>query len=133
MPWTLMSAYRPDYPAKLVMFEAPMYLALLYGLIRHFGIEGAAVAWTCRSAFNCTVLHLMMWRALPQSARAIKKNGVMLAMGVLAVVCTLMLPAAIGPRVLYLGLALTAMIGVTWFWVMSAEERMELAPAWRFS
>jgi O-antigen/teichoic acid export membrane protein len=133
MPWTLMSAYRPDYPAKLVMFEAPLYLGLLYGLIRLYGIEGAAVAWTCRSAFNCTVLHLMMWRALPQSARAIKKNGVMLAMGVLAVAGTVMLPAAIGPRALYLSLALTAVISATWFWVMSAEERTELAPAWRFS
>jgi hypothetical protein len=54
-------------------------------------------------------------------------------MGVLAVAGTVMLPAAFGPRALYLGLALTAVISATWFWVMSAEERTELAPAWRFS
>ena len=133
MPWTLLVAHRPDLPAKLMLFEAPVYLALLYELIRFNGLEGAAIAWTCRCAFNCTVLHAMTLGTLVDSYRAIKKNMVMLAMGVLTIAGTAILPVAIGPRALYLGLALAAVVGATWFCVMSAAERRELVLAWHFS
>ncbi|HTY54473.1 MAG TPA: oligosaccharide flippase family protein, partial [Candidatus Binataceae bacterium] len=133
MPWTLLVAHRPDFPAKLVLFEAPVYLPLLYVLIRLYGLEGAALAWTCRCAFNCSVLHAMTWRALPKSYRAIKKNAAMLAMGLFALAGGALLPAAIGPRALYLVLALAAVGTTTWFCVMSADERSELVPALNFS
>jgi O-antigen/teichoic acid export membrane protein len=133
VPLTLLVAHRPDVPAKLVMCEAPMYLGLLYILIRLYGAEGAAIAWTCRSAFNCAVLHTMTLRALPDSYRAIKKNAAMLAMGVATMAGAAILPTAIGPRALYLGLALLVVVSAVWFWVMSAEERRELVPASNFS
>jgi O-antigen/teichoic acid export membrane protein len=126
-------AHRPDLPAKLVLCEAPMYLALLYGLIRLDGLEGAAIAWTCRGAFNCTVLHAMTWRVMPDSGRAIKKNAAMLALAGLTLAGTAILPVAMGPRSLYFALSLAAVIGTTWFCVMSAEERRELVPASSFS
>jgi O-antigen/teichoic acid export membrane protein len=130
VPWTLLVAHRPDLPAKLVMCEAPAYIAVLYSLIRLYGLEGAAIAWTLRSAFNCAVLHAMIGRSLPDTSRAIRKNAAMLTMGVLTMAGTLTLPGTIGPRALYLGLALAAVVGATWFCVMSAEERRELVPAW---
>jgi O-antigen/teichoic acid export membrane protein len=133
VPWTVLVAHRPDLPAKLVLFEAPVYLALLYGFIRLYGLEGAAMAWTGRCAFNCAVLHAMTWRALTDSYRAIKKNGAMLAIGLLTLAGTVMLPGAIGARALYLALALAVAVGITWFGVMSAEERRELVPASHFS
>jgi O-antigen/teichoic acid export membrane protein len=133
VPWTVLVAHRPDLPAKLVLFEAPIYLALLYALIRLYGLEGAAIAWTGRCAFNCAVLHAMTWRALADSYRAIRKNGAMLTMGLLTLAGTATLPDAIGPRALYLGLALAVVIGATWFCVMSAQERRELIPAACFS
>ncbi len=133
MPWTLLVAHRPDFPAKLVLCEAPVYLPLLYALIRLYGLEGAAMAWTCRSAFNCSVLHAMTWRALPESYRAIKKNAGMLAMGLFALAGTALLPAAMGARALYLVLALVAVGSATWFCVMSAHERSQLVPALHFS
>jgi O-antigen/teichoic acid export membrane protein len=129
VPWTLLVAHRPDLPAKLVMFEVPVYLTMLVALIRFFGLDGAAVAWTCRSAFNCTVLHAMTWHVLPDSSRAIKKNAAMLAMAVLTLAGTVVLPVTIGTRVLYLGLMLTLVVGTTWFCVLSSEERREFVPA----
>jgi O-antigen/teichoic acid export membrane protein len=130
VPWTLLVARRPDLPAKLVMCEAPAYVALLYGLIRLYGPEGAAMAWTFRSAFNCAILHAMTKRSLPETSRAIKKNVAMLAMGILTMAGTVILPATIGSRAVYLGLAFAAVVSATWFWVMSVEERRELIPAW---
>jgi O-antigen/teichoic acid export membrane protein len=133
MPWTLMIAHRPDLPAKLVLFEAPVYLALVYGLIRLYGLEGAAMAWTCRCGFNCAVLHALTWRALPDSFRAIMKNTAMLTMGILTLAGTVLLPDAIAPRVAYMAVALGAVAAATWFCVMSAAERKELIPVSDFS
>ena len=130
VPWTLLVAHRPDLPAKLVMCEAPAYVALLYGLIRLYGPEGAAMAWTFRSAFNCAVLHAMTKSSLPDTSRAIKKNAAMLVMGLTTMAGVEMLPATIGPRALYQGLAFATVVIATWFCVMSAEERRELIPAW---
>ena len=133
MPWTLLIAHRPDLPAKLVLFEAPVYLAVVYGLIRLYGLEGAAMAWTCRCGFNCAVLHALTWRALPDSYRAIRKNATMLTMGTLTLAGTVLLPDAITPRGVYMAVALVAIATITWFCVMSAEERRELIPVPEFS
>ena len=133
MPWTLLIAHRPDFPAKLVLCEAPVYLPLLYVLIRLYGLEGAAIAWTCRSAFNCSVLHAMTLRCLPESNRAIKKNALMLAIGVLTLAGSAIMPAALGPRALYLVFGLSVVGSAIWFGVMSADERGELVPALHFS
>jgi O-antigen/teichoic acid export membrane protein len=129
VPLTLLVAHRPDLPAKLVMFEVPVYLTVLVAMIHRFGLQGAAVAWTSRSAFNCVVLHVMTFHVLPDSSRAIKKNGAMLGMAVLALAGTAVLPVAIGPRLLYLGFMLAVIVGATWFCVLSPEERREFVPA----
>lgn len=43
---------RPDLLTKLLLAYLVPYLALLYFAIRHFGIVGAATAWTIRAAFD---------------------------------------------------------------------------------
>jgi O-antigen/teichoic acid export membrane protein len=129
IPWTLLVAYRPDYPAKLVLFEAPLYLAALYTLIRLYGLTGAAIAWSCRGAFNCAVLHAMTWCTLPAAVRAIRKNAAMLAMGALALAGTAIVSPAIGAQVAYLMVASIAVGFATWFGVMSVSERRSLVPA----
>jgi hypothetical protein len=102
-------------------------------LIRLYGLEGAAMAWTCRCGFNCGVLHALTWRALPDSYRAIRKNATMLTMGILTLAGTVLLPDAITPRGVYMAVALVAIATITWFCVMSAEERRELIPVPEFS
>jgi O-antigen/teichoic acid export membrane protein len=129
IPWTLLVAHRPDYPAKLVLFEAPAYLATLYALIRLYGPTGAAIAWTCRGAFNCAVLHAMTLYTLPAAVRAIRKNASMLAMGALALAGTAIVPPAICARLAYLLLVSIAAGSATWFGVMSVNERRSLVPA----
>lgn len=47
---------RPDITAKLHLLEAPLYFALLWGLLRDYGITGAAVAWTLRAAVDAILL-----------------------------------------------------------------------------
>jgi hypothetical protein len=129
VPWTLLVAYRPDLPAKLVTFEAPVYVTGLYFMISHYGLPGAAIAWTMRTVFNCSILHAMTWLTMPGSARAIKKNGALLIMAVLALSGTPFVPSGVAVRGLYWAFAFAACVSVTWFFVLSAEEREELNPA----
>ena len=129
VPWTLLVAYRPDLPAKLVTFEAPVYVTALYFMISHYGLTGAAIAWTMRTAFNCTLLHVMTWLTMPGSARAVKKNGALLIMAILVLIGALFVPPELAARGLYWVCAFASCVCVTWFFVMSAEERAELIAA----
>ena len=45
-------AGRPDLTAKFHLVELPIYLIALTVLVRHYGIEGAAIAWTLRVALD---------------------------------------------------------------------------------
>lgn len=47
---------RPDLCAKLHLLELPLYALIAWGLITRFGIEGSAVAWVLRVAFDALVL-----------------------------------------------------------------------------
>ena len=49
-------AGRPDLTAKFHLVELPIYLIALTVLVRHYGIEGAAIAWTLRVALDTTLL-----------------------------------------------------------------------------
>jgi O-antigen/teichoic acid export membrane protein len=129
VPWTLLVAYRPDLPAKLVTFEAPVYVTALYFMISHYGLTGAAMAWTMRTAFNCSMLHFMTWLTIPGSARAVKKNCALLTIAILALTGAPFVPPVLAARGLYLACAFASCVCVTWFFVMSADERAELIAA----
>jgi O-antigen/teichoic acid export membrane protein len=133
IPWTLLIAYRPDLPAKLVLFEAPLYVLILYVMIRLWGLQGAAMAYTGRSAFNCSMVHAMTWRTLPGSFRAIRQNIWLLGIGVAFAAGGALLPHGATARSLYCFAATAVVLSLTWFWLMSAQERAELSFAiqWR--
>jgi O-antigen/teichoic acid export membrane protein len=57
VPFTLLQSMgRPDLPAKFICVESVAHFLLAWALIKHIGIEGAALAWTIRSALD-VVLH----------------------------------------------------------------------------
>lgn len=56
-PFALIQARgRADLTAKIHLLELPFYLASVFYLIRAYGIEGAAIAWTVRVAAEAVVL-----------------------------------------------------------------------------
>ncbi len=74
---------RPDLTAKLHLAEAPFYLLAVWWLIEHFGIEGAAVAWTLRVAVDTVVLFAMSRRMLRIPVTALRSPALVLATGML--------------------------------------------------
>jgi len=49
-------AGRADITGKFHLLELPFYLATVWVLTKHFGIEGTAIAWTIRVIVDCTLL-----------------------------------------------------------------------------
>jgi O-antigen/teichoic acid export membrane protein len=49
-------AGRPDLTAKFHLVELPIYVIALTVLVRHYGIDGAAIAWTLRVSLDTTLL-----------------------------------------------------------------------------
>jgi len=57
IPYTLLQAVgRADVPAKIHLAEFPIFIGLSYFLIAHYGIVGAAVAWTTRLVVEMFIL-----------------------------------------------------------------------------
>jgi O-antigen/teichoic acid export membrane protein len=56
--YLLRAAGRPDLPAKIHLLELPVYMVLLPLLIKHYGIQGASIAWTARCAMDAILLSL---------------------------------------------------------------------------
>jgi len=52
----LQSVGRPDITAKLHLFELPIFLGALWACLHHFGILGAAIAWTLRMGLDLLLL-----------------------------------------------------------------------------
>ena len=61
---------RADLTAKAHLVEAPLHLALLWVLVRQFGVTGAAVAWAARAALDLGLLHGMQRRMARRAVAA---------------------------------------------------------------
>src|SRR5207302_2104817 len=65
LPFALLQGVgRADLTAKIHLSEAPFYLFLLVWLIRHYGINGAAIAWCARTTVDMSLLYWSAGREL---------------------------------------------------------------------
>jgi O-antigen/teichoic acid export membrane protein len=113
---------RPDLSAKLHLIEVPLYFAMLYWMIRTYGIEGAAIAWTARTIFDAVALFLMAKRFLPAGLPMAPKTKGLLA-AALATLAVAVLPQQGSVKSAFLILAILGFVVVTWFLVLTPEER----------
>jgi O-antigen/teichoic acid export membrane protein len=125
----LQAANHPDIAAKLFIFETPIYLLALCELIRAWGVEGAAIAWTIRMSFNATALHIITWHLLPGSGRAVKKNAAMILAAISAIVLASLIPHSHVIQASYYFVSLTITLLTVWFCVLSGTERRSMTSA----
>lgn len=71
----LHAAGRPDLTAKLHLIELPLYLSAAVVLIRAWGIEGAAVAWTLRVALDSILLFVLAANVVPVTRHPRSRSG----------------------------------------------------------
>ncbi len=113
---------RPDLTAFLHMIELPFYLVAAWFLIRTRGIEGAALAWTARTALDLVFFFGAAGWILPGSAVMVRRLGGALGL-VVPVLAVCMLPTSLACRASFLLVGLTAASIVTWRRVLTPEEK----------
>ena len=70
---------RPDLPARFHLIELPIYLIVVWSLVSHYGISGAAGAWTLRVALDTLLLFWATFKVCDFSPRILETNGAILA------------------------------------------------------
>lgn len=113
---------RPDRVATLHVIELLVYLPSLWYATTHFGIEGAAVAWTARVAVDATVLY---WSAA--LLLSFKKGALIRMAAACSGVSLLLIGSALMTTVLVKAAYLFAVAGlfcfVVWNGLLEPNER----------
>jgi|CZKH01.1.fsa_nt_gi O-antigen/teichoic acid export membrane protein len=139
VPFGLLQALgRPDLTAKFHLLELPIYVSLLWFLVRHMGITGAAWSWSIRICLDTALLMLaVFWLRLISISSLMAKDLRKTA----AVVCGFgILLAAVGmgaqslrTRGLFSAFLALAFGLVAWAYVLDGKEkRMVLSTAANF-
>lgn len=129
IPYALIQGLgRPDVTAKFHLLELPLYVALVWVLVKSMGISGAALAWTLRLGLDALLLFGAAWRLKLASLRAFAENGLLrssVAVSVFAFALVVALPA--GSALLSqaaLTLLLLSLFAVgTWSFVLDSRDR----------
>jgi len=135
VPYTLIQGLgRPDVTAKFHLLELPLYAGVLWLLVRHMGISGAAVAWTTRVGFDALLLFGAAWRLKLASLRVLAENGLVKSLlavlgfgGVLPL--TLWATPALLTKVVLTALWLSLFAIATWSFVLDRRDRTFLTGA----
>jgi O-antigen/teichoic acid export membrane protein len=122
---------RPDLTAKLHLVELPLYLAGLFWLTKTHGIEGAAIAWTSRVIIDALALFVLAKRFLPVPSSA-RLQTTCLVVGALCTFGLATLFTGWEIKALFVGSMLFGFAMITWFFVLSPDER-KLAQQFRYA
>lgn len=123
---------RPDLTAKIHLLELPLYAGVLWLLVGHMGIAGAALAWTLRAGFDGLLLFGAAGRLRFASARNLAENG--LLRSIIAVLTfaiglglTLLAGSMLSVRIALAVLMLAFFAVATWRFVLDERDRNFLA------
>lgn len=113
---------RPDLTGKLHLVELPIYMVAMWWLARIWGIQGVAIAWVLRVAFDALFLFLATKRFLPAAAPDLKRMAqqVAVSMVVLAFAAAGM---GLFVKLALLGACLTAFAVFGWYRILEPGER----------
>jgi len=129
VPFSLLQGVgRPDVSAKLHLAEIPLTIVLAWVLMKHFGMQGAGVAWFVRCVFETGAMALLANRFAPGSGCAIRRSAGVTAVALLFMVAMAMMPSFLVRLALY-PLELAAFLLLSWRWLLAADERTALV-AW---
>jgi O-antigen/teichoic acid export membrane protein len=125
----LQGAGRPELTATLHLIELPLYMGLLWWLIRTDGIEGAAIAWSARVAFDAFFLFVLARRFLPGKSSIRLRTMLLPAVALVILALAALLQGPLVKGLFLLGTILCFVL-VTWFRILTPEER-SLAQSYR--
>jgi O-antigen/teichoic acid export membrane protein len=119
----LQGAGRPDLTATLHLIELPIYIGLLWWLIRVRGIEGAAIAWSARAGVDALFLFVLAKRFLPSKSPMRPWAALLPALALLILALAALLRGPIIVKGFFLLGTILCFVIVTWFRILTPEER----------
>jgi O-antigen/teichoic acid export membrane protein len=126
VPFVLLQARgRADVSAKLHLAQIPVYLVLLWWMIRQFGLEGAATASLLRGCVSATLLFPIAHRLVPGSVRAVRPLLPFAPPVAVALAVAWLAPSPLGA--LFTAPALVLFAVVVWSRLLISQERTVLA------
>jgi len=136
VPYTyLLGQSRPDIPAKFHLFELPLYIVAGWVLIRAWGVNGAALAWSLRVTLDTLLLVAAVARRTKVPAAQLfgERGGrAMVAVagfGAFAAGAAALLGSP-GTRLVVVAAASAAFAAVAWVFVLDDVERAGLRRLW---
>ncbi len=117
----LQGAGRPDITAKLHLLELPVYFALMYGLTKLFGIEGAAIAWTARALLDALLLALTARRVAVLHGSLLRFSVALVYLALFAFWA--LIATSMAMRIVSLAIAATFFVPVAWYAVLNPQDR----------
>jgi len=115
---------RPDITAKLHLLEMPIYVAGLWLLMQHFGLAGAAIAWTGRIALE-TLLLLLFAERIHQRKNKNQQIYVTLLLFTGGALLLTVSGSLLWKSFAFIFILVLFLI-VFWFKIMNAQERTQI-------
>ncbi len=113
---------RSDTTAKIHLGEAPLYLLLMFWLIREYGINGAAMAWCARTTVDMTLLYWFAGRQLRTVGRQWFRDIALFTGLTVALGSGLLLQSPL--RKLFLTSTLAILVvAFAWHWTLASGRR----------
>ena len=123
LPWVLIQgAGRPDLTAKFHLVELAMYLPLLFLMVKHFGIQGAAVSWSVRVSVDMILLVYTADTFLEAKDKIQQKMTAAIFFGAIVLLIASQVPTLV-EKVIFIAATLVILIGLTWGFLLTIEER----------
>ena len=117
---------RPDLRAKVFLAYTPVYVAAAWLLISHFGLIGAAIAWTARAALELVLFFAVAWYLLrPDMNVFVRQRVALAAVVVVAFLLVAVQVVQLGWFLLTAGFAI-ALAAALWIFALDAAERGEI-------
>jgi O-antigen/teichoic acid export membrane protein len=122
VPFTFIQGIgRADITAKIHLIELPIYLGLLFGLIRSLGIEGVAIAWSVRTGLDMLALTIVSQRLLG-AFHVIDRSVSAMVVGAILFLTAVITWPPLRSGVILTG-ALLAFTGASFLLLLSDQER----------
>lgn len=122
---------RPDLPAKFHLIELPIYIALAWFLVTHFGLPGAALAWAFRVSIDFCLLITAACKVSGTPPHLLASRDLGRSIGTLLALAAGFASIWVAPLTFVTGTILALLLSgaflfVVWHYVLTMEERWQI-------
>jgi len=121
----IQAAGRPDLAARLHIIEFPVYVVVAYLLVRKYGINGAAAAWTLRTVADMILLSIMSAKFISNAKVLFREISMLLIFSIILILLAVY-PSYLPIRIGIAAIGVPAFYVFSWIFMLSDAEHKDL-------